>query len=79
MHIHARHLNYFTNSVGLLARYYNYDAGGDQRVAPRGGVTNLPATYARADWCGAADSDLSGVSLSGTVTNLSGIRGRGRA
>ena len=73
--IHARHLNYFTNSVGLLARYYNYDAGGDQLVAPRGGVTNAPATYARADWCGAADSDLSRVSLSGTVTNLSGNAG----
>ena len=73
--IHARHLNYFTNAVGLLVRYYDYDAGGDQLVGPGSGVTNRPATYARVDWCGAADTALSFVSIAGSVTNLSGNGG----
>ncbi len=75
--VHARHLNYFTNVVGLLVRYYDYASGGDQLVAPRGGITNLPATFARADWCGPADSDLFNLTLSGTVTNVSASIGVG--
>ncbi len=70
--IHAQNLNYFTNSVGLMIRYFNLDATTDQLAGPRGAVTNLSATYARVDWCGRADSDLSSVFLSGSVTNLSG-------
>lgn len=73
--VHASRLNYFTNSVGLMVRYMDFVAGGEQLVGPGGGVTNLPATYARADWCGRADSDLSTVTLSGSVTNLSGNAG----
>src|SRR5262249_33702935 len=45
---------------------------GEQLVGPIGAVTNRPATYARVDWCGRADRDLSQVTLAGSVTNLSG-------
>jgi hypothetical protein len=68
--IHGRHLNNFTNPVGLLVRYYDFDPAGDQLIAPRSGVTNLPATYARADWCGQADTDLIEVTISGVVSNV---------
>jgi hypothetical protein len=70
--IHARHLNYFTNSIGLMVRYHDFNASGEQLVGPRGAVTNLSATYARVNWCGRADSDLSSVTFFGSVTNLSG-------
>ncbi len=73
--IHAQHLNNFTNSMGLMIRYLDFAGGGDQLVGPHGAVTNLPATYARTDWCGAADSDLSTVTLSGSVTNVSNQAG----
>ena len=77
--IHGRHLNFFSNDVGLLVRYYDYPSVGNQFVAPKTGVTNLPATYARADWCGRADTDLMPVSVSGSVSNISagaGVAGR---
>lgn len=67
--IHGRNLNYFTNSVGLLVRYYDFN-GAEQLVAPLSGVTNLPATYATAHWHGAANSDLINVSISGVVSNV---------
>ncbi len=70
--IHARHLNYFTNAVGLMVRYYDFDSIGDQLVAPRAAVTNQPSSFARASWCGRADADLNSIWLAGSVTNLSG-------
>ena len=69
--IHASHLNDFTNSVGLMIRYFDVNGSGDLAVGPFGAVTNLPATYAQVDWCGPADTDLSTVTLSGSVTNIS--------
>lgn len=77
--IHGRHLNYFTNVAGLLVRYFDYPALGNQSVAPRGGITNLPATFARVEWCGQADTALRPVSVAGTVVNVSagaGVPGR---
>jgi len=68
--IHAEHLNYFTNPVGLLVRYYDYDPAGDQLVAPRGGVTNMPATFAQANWCVQADSDLRSITIAGVISNV---------
>jgi hypothetical protein len=67
--IHGRHLNYFTNSVGLLVRYYGFN-GAEQLVAPRGGVTNQPSTYATAEWGGVANANLINVSISGEVNNV---------
>jgi hypothetical protein len=68
--IHAEHLNYFTNSVGLLLRYFNYDAGGDQMAAPRNGVTNVLSSFAQANWCAEADSDLRSITIAGVITNV---------
>ncbi|MBK8001521.1 MAG: LamG domain-containing protein [Verrucomicrobia bacterium] len=67
--IHGRHLNYFSNSVGLLVRYYGFN-GAEQLVAPRGGVTNRPDSYATAEWGGVANVGLVNVSISGEVNNV---------
>ncbi len=67
--IHGRHLNNFTNSVGLLVRYFDF-AGTNELVAPLNGVTNLPNTYATANWSGLANRALSPVNLSGAVSNV---------
>jgi hypothetical protein len=67
--IHGRHLNYFSNSVGLLVRYYGFN-GAEQLVAPRGGVTNQPGTYATAEWGGVANVGLINVAISGEVNNV---------
>jgi hypothetical protein len=74
--INSRNLNYFTNAVGLMVRYLDFEGTGDILAGPRGAVTNLPSTYARADWCGQADTDLATVSLSGSVTNVSDHAGK---
>ncbi len=67
--IHGRNLNYFTNAAALLVRYYDFNST-EQLIAPRTGVTNLPATYATANWCGAADRDLVNITISGVVSNI---------
>ncbi|HUR46870.1 MAG TPA: hypothetical protein VMZ27_13410 [Candidatus Saccharimonadales bacterium] len=73
--IHARHLNYFTNSVGLLVQYAGYSSGGDFQSAPITGITNQSTSYAQANWCGFADSNLRPVSLSGVVSNVTIMAG----
>jgi len=67
--IHGRNLNNFTNAAALLVRYYDFN-GTEQLIAPRTGVTNVPATYATANWCGAADRDLINIAISGVVSNV---------
>ncbi len=67
--IHGRNLNYFTNAAALLVRYYDFNAT-EQLIAPRSGITNIPTTYATANWCGAADRDLVNVTISGVVSNV---------
>ncbi len=67
--IHGRHLNHFTNSVGLLVRYFDF-GGTNQLVAPLTGVTNLPSTYAPASWCGLANRALAPVNIAGAVSNI---------
>ncbi|HUR44461.1 MAG TPA: LamG domain-containing protein, partial [Candidatus Saccharimonadales bacterium] len=73
--IHAKNLNYFTNSVGLLVQYAGYSSGGDYQSAPISGTTNQSTTYAQANWCGSADSSLRPVSLSGIVSNVTTMAG----
>lgn len=69
--VHGRHLNYFTNVVGLLVRYFDYVSSIGQWSAPRPGLVNIPSTFARTDWCGVADSELEWIRLSGSVYNQS--------
>lgn len=67
--IHGRHLNNFTNPVGLLVRYLD-SPGTVLLAAPISGVTNNPTTYAPVNWCGLASQGLAPVSISGVVSNI---------
>ncbi len=73
--VHGRHLNYFTNVVGLLVRYFDYVSGIGNWAAPRASVPNVPATFARADWCGPADSDLDWIDVPGRVFDRTAAAG----
>lgn len=67
--IHGRHLNYFSNSVGLLVRYYGFN-GAEELVAPRSGRIDQPGTFATVNWGGAANSGLINVAIAGEVNNV---------
>ncbi len=68
--MHAQHLNYFTNGVGLAVHYSGYLASGETLRGPVNSLTNNPSTYASADWCGRADDALRSVTFHGTVINV---------
>ncbi len=68
--IHARNVNNFSNSIGLLTRYFDFDGTGNEWMSPLGGRTNRPATYTRANWCGPVNLNLGPVNIAGSVTNL---------